>query len=797
MANDQTDQKRILQEAQDRARRQEIATRIANAQRIKKLIALDELTIQQKEAIPLARSEEELSTILGQLHINEQHELWLALQDWPYRDMPVPVEPPPSQTGVNQPDSPSGPGVTGLAAGAAGVFLLAPESYKDAVESVERHANLSLSQWEREEEELKKSRKTPPPGRPKTREEAYERAHNESYDDLVRKNHYRAKRWALKNPDDTALAQALDRRELQRKDLTYQELKDLRNKYLINETEKWKTTDPGKRSVLPDHLDLADREFHDRLLLHSPEQAREWAKAYNNPELHVAIERKRQADEERRNNSNIRKKYYESGLEEKVSKAKTKLKKSKAGKAFTRVSDGYKKITDIPSRTKDYLTQTRIGKTISKIRNKINYAFGAPGRAYNRVKSRILSSRLGRFGSKLNRIGKRIKNLLNPVSFLTRFFARTLIKAAIAGVVGFISSVLSFVVVALISFIAGVTGLATATIALVVSAVGWPVTLGLALIFFLIFFFTFFHIPCLIFCNDNGVIQESPYVGISYSIIAEDQDGRINNGENLKYTIIISHNRDEAQIPLEDVTLYSLIPPGTIFVSATGNYDLSEPGKISWKLYPENQTTQDDFSPNKAFVFNLVVDPDNDIVVNNRISIDGGITVNPIGDNLAPNDNFCEGNIYEYVLRNDLLPKNYGDPSCTLDTAAERDQLYALLQSKDPQWADFWFNIIIPGESGYRPNTWARPVPDEEDPRDVLSDTGAWGLFQMGSTDPPGKLTNRSGTYRGDLTWPEQVDTAIARNNYLEKRGLLFKYWQVAIEYCRNGRLNEPQCRDM
>ena len=309
MANDQTEQKRILQEAEDRRRRQDVRTRIQNAQRFEDVRNLEQFSLYEKDRLEFTQDREEFNKILGDQFIAERDALWdIRNNDYGYKGVTLPPEPLPSQTGTNQPASPGG-GVTGLAAGAAGVFLLTPESYKDAKESGERRADLALSQWEREEEELKKSGKPPPPGRPKTREEAYERAHNEHHDQLVEKNPYRAKRWALRNPDDMALAQALDRRELQRKDLTYQELKDLRNKYLISETGKWKTVDPGKRGILSDHLDLADREFHDRLLLHSPDQAREWAKNYNEPNLTDAVERKRLSDEQRRNNSNIRKKY--------------------------------------------------------------------------------------------------------------------------------------------------------------------------------------------------------------------------------------------------------------------------------------------------------------------------------------------------------------------------------------------------------------------------------------------------------------------------------------------------------
>lgn len=813
------------------------------------------------------------------------------------------------------PDSRSGgTAISTIGALAAGVLLDRKEgTYEGFQENSDEYGMHAKKIWEEEEKErLKNPNKfKPKPGRAVDAQEAYDRAHQEYHDMLVRSDPKKAKKWLSEHPENTSMSLALNKVDVKNKKLTYEELKKIRENHAKTIESEWTSRDPSKRSRDRVYmLTQAKEEINDHLVLNNPKAAEEWAIKHNDIEIQAAIERKRQRDEaqaienqgriSRALGRNPAAKYaptpgatppqvatpraslpilnpafqttatQATPKQGRMSKLLRRNPPARSGPPTT-PSNHTTPSTQKPLTFKEQMARYRATgerpapmaggsrennpsvpitawtpipvntfpgtppqNTLKNqgtpntledaqepvedprkrgLRSRLNYYSPSQirARAIARTKARILNtklgqrlqkSRLGRLGSKLNKLGgmaskatRRIKNLLNPLNYLLNLLKKSILGAIISAAVSVFTAVISFAVSLTVGAIITTIGIFSAAVTFIMGTIGLPLVIVIIVVAIMFLVFTI-QIPCLIFCDPDGQLMESPYVGISYSIIAEDQDGRISNGEDLKYTILISHNRDEAQIPLEDITLYSLIPPGTIFVSATGNYDISEPGKISWKLYPENQTTQDDSSPNKTFVFNLMVDPDNDIVVSNRISLDGEISVIPRGD-ITPNDNYCQNNIYNYVLRNDLLPKNFGDPTCTLDTAAKRDQLYALLQQKDPQWADFWFSIVIPGESGYRPNAWARPVPDEDDPRDVLSDTGAWGLFQMGSSEPPGKLTNRNGTYRGDLTWPEQVDTAIARNKYLEGRGLLFKYWQVAIEYCRSGRMNEPQCRDM
>lgn len=98
------------------------------------------------------------------------------------------------------------------------------------------------------------------------------------------------------------------------------------------------------------------------------------------------------------------------------------------------------------------------------------------------------------------------------------------------------------------------------------------------------------------------------------------------------------------------------------------------------------------------------------------------------GQYTAPSSNKCT----KYAKAIARLPgkKNYGDPNCTFS----KDKLYKLLKQQDARFADLWFLTIVPGESSYNPNAFAAPVGVQK----KLDASGAWGLYQMGSSKPPG-----------------------------------------------------------
>lgn len=143
-------------------------------------------------------------------------------------------------------------------------------------------------------------------------------------------------------------------------------------------------------------------------------------------------------------------------------------------------------------------------------------------------------------------------------------------------------------------------------------------------------------------------------------------------------------------------------------------------------------------------------------------------------DYVPPSDNTCEGK-YTANMSKNPTKKNFGDPTCNFT----KDALHNLLRTEDPQDADFWFNEVVRCESAYNPNAWASPSTGTPDPG------GAWGLYQMGSSTPPGQAPPAEGrggpTDRGDVPWVLQTKNAVAKSNQLggDQAGMR-RYWACA-----------------
>ncbi len=137
------------------------------------------------------------------------------------------------------------------------------------------------------------------------------------------------------------------------------------------------------------------------------------------------------------------------------------------------------------------------------------------------------------------------------------------------------------------------------------------------------------------------------------------------------------------------------------------------------------------------------------------------------GEYLAPNSTNCSG---KYSLTTAI--GNFGDPSCNFD----QNTLYDMLVAQDAANADIWFFRIVPCESGYDPNAYAPPSTGTPDAG------GAWGLFQMGSSTPPGQPPPAPGkndvTDRGDVNWPVQASNATSYAKLIG--GDLQAYWEGA-----------------
>ena len=139
----------------------------------------------------------------------------------------------------------------------------------------------------------------------------------------------------------------------------------------------------------------------------------------------------------------------------------------------------------------------------------------------------------------------------------------------------------------------------------------------------------------------------------------------------------------------------------------------------------------------------------------------------------APSDDRCGKTYTDAIINKSSMKKNFGDPTCNYS----KDKLFALLQKEDPKNARYWFDTVIKCESGYNANAYAGHVqtgtPDS---------SGAWGLYQMGSSKPPGSAPpakGKNGAYdRGDVNWQIQTTNAI---NYRDKTiGGKWTYWACA-----------------
>lgn len=133
----------------------------------------------------------------------------------------------------------------------------------------------------------------------------------------------------------------------------------------------------------------------------------------------------------------------------------------------------------------------------------------------------------------------------------------------------------------------------------------------------------------------------------------------------------------------------------------------------------------------------------------------------------------CGGKYSSTISKNNFLPMNYGDPQCNFDKDKLRDLLMRL-ENNNQEFVNYWFVIIIPGESGFNPNAWAQPAGLQAE----LDASGAWGLYQKGSSTPPGSPPPAPGKNgpldRGDVNWEVQTANAINGNR---EAGCTFWYY--------------------
>ncbi|MBI2621390.1 MAG: hypothetical protein HYW63_01935 [Candidatus Levybacteria bacterium] len=683
---------------------------------------------------------------------------------------PLPAEPK---------QAPSGTGVGTAAVGIGLAALSRPEKYEDFKKRATNYAEGVAQQWEKEEEKiLKKPPKTPDPNRPASRQEAYGRAEKYYHDLLAGGNTKQAKKWLSENPGDIHLAQAVDRHELQRRNLTYEEFQSIRQRYL-------------ERTPDPQAKELADREMNDLMLLHSHDRAREWAKKYNDPALGAAVERKRLLDEESINRSRIRRTYHNSRLGKQISRTRDKFKESRTGRGLSRVNKSFWAAVGLPSAVANRLSQTGAGRLISRAKDRFSSALGTPGRAINKVKNRLANTRLGRFAARANRARKKISNLLNPATYLQWLFKRatqgalggavggvasaalsfvsgivTTVGAAATAALGFLAAKIPFIIGKISALIGTILGL-IGSLPISGPALGVIVALSVVIILFASIAGVFFPPP------DAGQFpEESPYPGIAYSIACPPEAPEsIPSGSNIRCDIIFIHDSSLSSVSLDDLTLVSDFPSGTELVEAqtTGNYILDpEGGIISWAL-SENSSFATRNETQTSYNFTYVLNPLRDITADITLSIEGLSDDSGRGDPAVGDD--CTG---QYTQQNSPQG-NFGDPECDFTKNGLKDELDRI----DRPNAEFWY-LIAECESGHRPNAYFRCNAD----RTICTPqvTGAWGLFQMSISRP-----NRAPYYAGGRgPWEDQTRGAVNRNKKVINES--FDYWACEEIVCRDNR---------
>jgi hypothetical protein len=181
--------------------------------------------------------------------------------------------------------------------GAAGLGLLSllttkKSNYIDLTKLISEQSEAAVKQWKKAEEELSKNpQKNIDPNRAKNEAEVKERHLEKAYDSFARISNKQAKKWAGEHPEDIYLAQAVDRIEIERKNLTFEEYHAIRNRYAQR---------ASKNGYTPEQVELlknkASGEFDSLLVRNNPGLANKWIRENGDSGIVDAVNKKRLAD---------------------------------------------------------------------------------------------------------------------------------------------------------------------------------------------------------------------------------------------------------------------------------------------------------------------------------------------------------------------------------------------------------------------------------------------------------------------------------------------------------------------
>ncbi len=666
----------------------------------------------------------------------------------------------------------------GLVAAAGAQSLMEDKSYEGYKKSFKKMAEDAGKQWEKEEERLKKEEeefrkkgKTPPerdPNRFTSKEEYMDSHLRTSHDYLASTDPKKAKKWAQEHPEDMHLSRAIDRMAVFDKKLTFEEFKQIRQRYI----EKAAIAGATPEQTIELQARAAS-EMNNLLVSANPELAKKGATLHGDRGLTTAhnANRQRQIDYAKKNQSRISKllgrdPIKEFGEEIKLSEesgasaaqsqqspsAPQVAQAAAVGAATANYSNGDESMEEMepdvpppppPMSTKPMPKMPPYPSDTKPTPPPPSPTRGKPRRG---ISAGALPGASG------------AKKAMKAAGFLAKLAAND--PRAWAKLIGAFIGAFLIIFLFMLAYI-------WVNACEIAGQYPWGQDLLQALA----------KRDC---ASDNPSGVPPPPEGVTIIKEAVDENGdkieSIANRKPITYVIKVTYNPDEATVPLNDLILFDRPDFDFDLVSATEPYtprtDAIGP-IISWGLSDHNSDGDNNFE------FRLVVLPKqedfkaiNRAFFNEEAAPSGDLMV---GADAAPSDNTCGG---KYNTKNNL---NFGDPVCSYTPA----KFSAYIKEVDPNannW-EFWEDISI--SEGSSPNIGGNI--------NSLGGGGS-GTFQMYPSDtidnhglngkswpPPSNVSNPP---HGDVTWQRQIQQAVGWNNYLSRVNRKFVYWGTAYCLC-------------
>lgn len=611
-------------------------------------------------------------------------------------------------------------------------------TYENLQESVSKQAVGAAKQWQRNEEKyLEEIKKNPKFERPKShaksRAEAAEASRKQTLDNFVRINNKKAKKWVNEHPTDARLAQSVDRIEIEKKDLTQEEFKQIRDRYSERAGRGLdKSNDVGTMTKAVERKTFAEKEINDKLVRVDEKRAKAWAIKSNDKGLLDALEKKRQADiaYARENQGRI-----------------SKILKRNPEKKFTPITPN----PPTPTPTQYITPRSSVAVTSSRPLPR--------------------TSPIPRSTAAINNKQSRLRRGGATASKTTKTVAKKTAKRGAA----WIFSLLGATTIAIIAAV--VLGILI-VVSLLFAFCGDPFWGGLGRL--------------LGTCSAPYKVDVPPNVaGVTVQKVGPS---RSENGKQLSYLIRVTYNPNEATIPIEELSVFDV--PLFDFSSPSSSMDFTPQKDESGNSYLVfSLADSEDCVANNFCEFDLTLTPTNEdffainavyvrqdyqpvsIVfatnLDNR-TIDSGDLLE--GRNDAPSDRTCGG---QWNVKNH---PNFGDPACTY-TPAKFSAYIEVVENKKRNWK-FWEDISISEGST-----------DKIGGGINVFGSGGSGTFQMIPNSVTGNLHNHgpgnwpppagaSNSPHGDVTWQRQIEQAVGWNDYLASTKQNFFYWGTAYCLC-------------